>query len=90
MNEELFLKNWIQDAQTLNEMTELTPLALKKPMLQKIFGSNLLLSRRAVRGTAQNQWAAITAAHESGENTPLSLKLEILLNYARTSFQKLQ
>ena len=70
------LKNWVKDAQTLNELTALTPLAFKKSLLQKVFGLNLLLTHRAVRGTAQNQWAAIAAAHESGEEIPLSLKLE--------------
>src|SRR3989344_1458380 len=36
------LKDWVKDAQTLNEMDEPTPLPLKKSLLQKVFGLNPL------------------------------------------------
>jgi len=56
-------------------MTALTPLALKKSYLQKIFGSNLLLSHRAVRGTPQDQWAAVIAARTLFDKRPKHLHL---------------
>ncbi len=64
------LRNWIKDAQTLGEITETTPLPVKKSFALKIFGLNpsknsfgLTLHAREARGYAENQWAAIAAAH---------------------------
>src|SRR3989344_2421391 len=57
------LRNWIKDAQMLNEMTETTPLPLKKSFAQKIFGLNLTLHAREARGVPQIQWASIEEAH---------------------------
>ena len=48
------LRNWIKDAQMLNEMTETTPLPLKKSFALKIFGLNLTLSAREARGVGGN------------------------------------
>ena len=57
------LRNWIKDAQMLNEMTETTPLPLKKSFAQKIFGLNLTLHAREARGVAEKQWASAMEAH---------------------------
>ena len=40
------LRNWIKDAQILNEIDETTPGPLKKSFAQKIFGSNLFLKNQ--------------------------------------------
>ncbi len=58
------LRNWIKDAQTLNEIDETTPLPLKKSFALKIFGLNLTLHAREARGVAEKQWASIAEAHQ--------------------------
>ena len=66
------LRNWIKDAQLLNEIHESTPLPFKKSFVQKIFGLNLALARKTVTtdglkndiNWAQTQWAAIEAAQK--------------------------
>ncbi len=70
------LRDWIKDAQTLNEMTETTPLPLKKSFAQKIFGLNLTLHAREARGFAEKQWASIVEAHCSVNKKPLSCVME--------------
>ena len=65
------LREWIKDAQTLNNFDETTPLNLKKSFAQKIFGLNLLLSGREAAGSPQNQWAALSAAHSEVGKVPL-------------------
>ncbi len=70
------LRDWIKDAQMLNEMTETTPLPLKKSFAQKIFGLNLTLHAREARGFAEIQWAAIEAAHQKISKTDPCLIME--------------
>jgi site-specific DNA recombinase len=65
------LRDWIKDAQTLNEMTETTPLPLKKSFAQKIFGLNLTLNAHKPRGFAEIQWASIAEAHCEVSKKPL-------------------
>jgi hypothetical protein len=82
------LRNWIKDGQTLNEITETTPLPLKKSFAQKIFGLNLTLYASEARGVAKTQWAAIAAAHLEIGKTPLSCLLVSIYSAARTHFIK--
>ena len=82
------LRNWIKDGQTLNEITETTPLPLKKSFAQKIFGLNLTLHASEARGVAETQWAAIAAAHLEIGKTPLSCLLVSIYSAARTHFIK--
>src|SRR3989344_9630894 len=67
------LREWIKDAQTLNNFDETTPLPLKKSFAQKIFGLNLTLHAREARGVAEIQWAAIEAAHQKNSKTDVCL-----------------
>ena len=83
------LRNWLKDAQSLNEITETTPLPLKKSFAQKIFGLNLTLHDREAVGVAENQWAAIEAAHQKNSKTDVCLiavdprRLELLTSTMR-------
>jgi len=57
-------RNWLKDAQNLNE-TSLTPtLSLKKTSAQKIFGSNISLRNREIEFTPVPHYAALRAARE--------------------------
>jgi DNA invertase Pin-like site-specific DNA recombinase len=89
------LREWIKDAQTLNEITESTPLPLKKSFALKIFGLNpsknsfgLTLHAREARGFAENQWAAIAAAHAQESETPMRLILVALFDAVSTYFKR--
>ncbi len=53
------LREWISEAQTLDEISASEDLPLKKSSLQKIFGSNLALFAREARGTAQMHWLSL-------------------------------
>ena len=79
------LRNWLKDAQSLNEITETTPLPLKKSFAQKIFGLTLTLYASEARGVAETQWAAITAAHSQVGKTPLSCLLVGRVGFEPTS-----
>ena len=83
------LREWIKDAQMLNGIDETTPLPLKKSFAQKIFGLNLTLHDREAVGVAENQWAAIEAAHQKNSKTDVCLiavdprRLELLTSTMR-------
>ncbi len=70
------LRNWIKDAQMLNEIPEDTPLSLQKSFAQKIFGLNLTLHAREARGVAEIQWASIAEAHQKFSKTDVCNILE--------------
>ncbi len=59
------LREWINDASTLDEIAAAEDLPLKKSSLQKIFGSNLALFAREARGTAQMHWLSLPPTKES-------------------------
>jgi hypothetical protein len=82
------LRNWIKDAQILNEVTETTPLLLKKSFAQKIFGLNLTLHAREARGVAEIQWASVAEAHQKNSKTDVCLIMECIYNTAWTHFSK--
>ena len=58
------MENWINYAQTLEKIASDSNLLEKKVAAKEIFGSNLFLASRAVRGEPQNQWAALCAAQK--------------------------
>jgi hypothetical protein len=64
------LRNWIKDAQTLNEIDETTPGPLKKSFAQKIFGSNLFLKNQKIEFIAKTQYAELSSAYRNNGNAP--------------------
>ena len=58
------LQNWIKVASDLVKIARDSNLLQKKVAAKEIFGSNLRLASRAVRGELQNQWAALCAAQK--------------------------
>ncbi len=80
------LRDWIKDAQMLNEMTGTTPLPLKKSFVQKIFGLNLTLHAREARGVAEIQWASIAEAHQKISKTDVCLILEPREGFEPTTY----
>ena len=66
------MRNWIKKAESIDKIANESDLFAKKVAAKEIFGSNLILLNREARHSApsgtdlpsQNQWAAISAAHE--------------------------
>ena len=58
------MENWINYAQNIEKIARDSNLLEKKVAAKEIFGSNLRLASRALRGEPQNQWAALCAARE--------------------------
>jgi len=58
------MENWINYAQNIEKIARDSNLLDKKVAAKEIFGSNLRLASRALRGEPQNQWAALRAARE--------------------------
>ena len=58
------LREWITEAQSLNEIANGDTMPLQKSPLQKIFGSNLSLTAREARGVPIFPWAFIAQAKE--------------------------
>ncbi len=56
------MKQWIKEAQEVTKVAESADLQLKKALAVKIFGSNLFLENKKVRGDGLNQWSALRAA----------------------------
>ncbi len=69
------LRDWLKDAQMLNEIHEDAPLSLKKSFAKKIFGLNLTLHAREARGVAEIQWASVAEAHQKIGKTDTCLFL---------------
>ena len=65
------LREWIRDAQMLDEIAKGDDIPSKKSSLQKIFGSNLTLHAREARGAAQNQWTSLGEVHWKNPNLDL-------------------
>ena len=57
-------QNWIKVASNLVKIARDSNLLEKKVAAKEIFGSNLCLASRALRGEPENQWAALSAARE--------------------------
>ena len=58
------MAKWINYAQNMEKIARDSNLLEKKIAAKEIFGSNLCLASRAVRGEPQNQWAALCAAQK--------------------------
>ena len=54
-------KNWISEAQTVEQVAKSADLELKKVLAKKIFGSNLFLEDKKLRGDGQMSWSALRA-----------------------------
>ena len=80
------MENWINYAQNIGKIARDSDLLQKKVAAKEIFGSNLRLASRALRGEPQNQWAAHSAAQEMAFKKSESLVLVYLYNSARTYF----
>ncbi len=76
------MKNWINYAQNLEKIAKNSDLLEKKAAAKEIFGSNLCLASRALRGEPQNEWAALGAAHEMAGKKSES---QILVLYSKNS-----
>ena len=83
------LRNWIKDAQTLNEIDETTPGPLKKSFAQKIFGSNLFLKNKKIEFIAKTQYAVLGTAYGKNGNFPITSIVAQLLNAAITYYSKI-
>jgi len=82
------MENWINYAQNIEKIARDSNLLDKKVAAKEIFGSNLRLASRALRGEPQNQWAALRAAREMASKKSERLVLAYLYNSARTYFIK--
>ena len=69
------MENWINYAQNIGKIARDSDLLQKKVAAKEIFGSNLRLASRALRGEPQNQWAALCAAQEMAFKKSESLVL---------------
>jgi hypothetical protein len=91
------MEKWINYATTLQKIARAPELIPKKVAAEKVFGSNLTLSRRVARvrspqntGTKPpNHWAALCAAHKMVGKLSESLIMERLYVEARTAFENI-
>ena len=67
-------REWIKEAQILDEISKTADLSSKKLSLQKIFGSNLHLKSRQAFGNPFKHYASLREARENFANNDLSLK----------------
>src|SRR3989344_4585425 len=63
------MREWIDDASSLEETAKSDDLPSKKISLQKIFGSNLTLQSREARGVPKNQWLSLEQAKGNLNNS---------------------
>jgi hypothetical protein len=82
------LREWIQDAEKLGEITLSPELHPKKSFAQKIFGSHLVLKNQKIVFVPPTQWAALAAAQKKFSENPSCFILESLYSSARTHFIK--
>ena len=53
------MRNWINEAQTVEQVVKSADLQLKKVLAEKVFGSNLYLENKTVRGDGQKSWSSL-------------------------------
>ncbi len=53
------MRNWINEAQTVEQVAKSADLELKKVLAVKIFGSNLFLENKRVRGDGLKSWSSL-------------------------------
>ena len=81
-------QKWVKTAATLVKIARDSDLLEKKVAAKEIFGYDLILAAREARGRAQNQWAALCAAHKMAAKKSERMVLVWLYNFARTYFIK--
>ena len=69
-------REWIKDAEILDETAKTDDLPSKKLSLQKIFGSNLTLTKREAFGFAQKHWLSLANAKEKFSENDTTLIME--------------
>ena len=70
------VREWIKEAQTLDEIAKADALSSKKLSLQKLFGSNLHLKSRQVFGNPFPHYAELRSACGNFSKTDLDLIAE--------------
>ena len=75
------MREWINEAKDCDKVATDSDKQAKKALALKIFGSNLYLENKKVRGEAQNQWSALGA-------DPTSRTMVRIYELARTYFTK--
>ena len=73
------MRVWINEAANAAKIARDNDLFTKKVLALKIFGSNLVLENKRACGSAQNQWAAQSAAHNNVNKIPKSQLLAPLI-----------
>jgi DNA invertase Pin-like site-specific DNA recombinase len=81
-------REWIKEAQILDEISKTADLPSKKLSLQKIFGSNLILKGREASGNPFSHYAELRSARENLGKKDVTLIGVYLLNSARTHFTR--
>ncbi|MDP2693117.1 MAG: recombinase family protein [bacterium] len=56
------MRTWINEAQTVAQVAKSHDLQLKKALAVKVFGSNLFLENKIVRGDGQMSWSSLRSA----------------------------
>ena len=82
------LREWIQTATDLNEIAKSEDKAVQKSSLQKIFGSNLILTAREARGMALAPWDLIRGVKEKASVGDQIFPWVPLYALARTYFEQ--
>ena len=80
------VREWIKDAQTLDEIAKSADLPSKKLSLQKIFGSNLHLTGREASGNPLPHYAELRSARENFNEKCLTLIAEPPLGFEPRTF----
>ena len=73
------MREWINEAQEVTKVAESADLQLKKVLAKKIFGSNLYLENKTVRGDGQKSWSSL-------RSTPTGRGAVSVYDSARTYF----
>jgi len=83
------MEKWLNYAQNIEKIARNSDLFDKKVAAKEIFGSNLCLASRALRGEPQNEWAALGAAHEKVGKIPESQIVEPEARFELTTYPAL-
>ncbi len=70
------MKQWVLEAQTVQQVAESADLQLKKVLSKKIFGSNLFLEDKKLRGDGQKSWSSLRST-PTGRSLVLPLRIEL-------------
>ena len=79
------MEKWVNYAQNIEKIARDSNLLEKKVAAKEIFGSNLCLASRALRGEPQNEWAALCAAQKTASEKSECLVLVGKVNHFKLS-----